>query len=48
MTHRLQPRPNQTASLDGGCPVLFPFLAHWPAASEPHRLGAYDVFKKYR
>ncbi len=28
-------RPNPAAALDGGPPVLFAFLAHWPAASEP-------------
>jgi hypothetical protein len=27
--------PNPAASLDGGRPVLFAFLAHSPAASEP-------------
>jgi hypothetical protein len=30
-----QTSPNPAASLDGGHPVLFAFLAHWPAASEP-------------
>jgi hypothetical protein len=29
-------RPNPAASLDGGSPVLFAFLARRPAASEPH------------
>jgi len=27
--------PNPAASLDGGRPLLFAFLARWPAASEP-------------
>jgi len=27
--------PNPAASPDGGRPVLFASLAHWPAASEP-------------
>jgi hypothetical protein len=27
--------PNPAAALDGGCPVLLTFLAHFPAASEP-------------
>lgn len=26
---------NPAAALDGGSPVLFAFLATWPAASEP-------------
>jgi hypothetical protein len=30
-------RPNPAASLDGGHPRLFAFLARWPAASEPQR-----------
>ena len=30
-------RPNPAASLDGGPPRLFAFLAHSPAASEPRR-----------
>jgi hypothetical protein len=27
---------SSAAALDGGSPVLFAFLAHWPASSEPH------------
>jgi hypothetical protein len=37
-------RPNQAASLDGGRPVLFAFLARWPATSEPRRSAPGDGF----
>jgi hypothetical protein len=30
-------KPNKAAPLDGGRPLWFASLAHWPVASEPQR-----------